>query len=172
MRNFLSIAALTISIASAVAREQPGTNAPPIGLSGAAGITNASPGTAAPESPDLTYEYETDKNPRWVQPSEKRPTFGERTTNSIKVAIYGSKDAVKNAGFYFLPKDSRVLHAVEAAVKVAFDPRYSGLQRLKPDGTWMIVRFRNNMRKIDGHRIWELIPLEEGDQIFGAHEVF
>ncbi len=99
----------------------------------------------------------------WNIPSNL-PIYGERESNSIRVAIFGM--SVERPGFYFLPSGATVSNAVDAAGLKEFVgwKTYSGLARLKSDGSPEMITFPNRRKGL-------LMILDEGDQVYFGHEV-
>jgi hypothetical protein len=103
-------------------------------------------------------------------PPKDLPVYGSPGTNSIRVTVFG--DVVRQ-GVYYLPKNAVVRDAIEAAQgldssKRAWWSYWSGLGRLKADGSPQVVRKFNDDRRQED----ELIPLKDGDWIHIGHEAY
>jgi protein involved in polysaccharide export with SLBB domain len=118
------------------------------------------------------HQYTMANSAHWHRPSTNLPIYGERTTNSIRVAVHGMAAAMIKPGFHFLPRGSHAVDLIKIAGSRLLDPSYSGLQRVEADGRWMIIPFRSGRRQYEHEADWKLIPLEEGDEIYCGHEIY
>src|SRR5580693_4157062 len=106
-------------------------------MSGCRSRSSPAPVTSLPASrSSTTLPTDVVQSLIWNIPSNL-PIFGDRGTNSIRVAIFGM--SVQNPGFYFLPRGATVSNAIDTAGLKKLGSRenigwhYSGIARLKPD---------------------------------------
>jgi hypothetical protein len=132
--------------------------------SGCRSRSSPAPVTVVPPSPPPATVADVVQSLIWNIPSGL-PIFGVAGSNSIRVVIFGM--SVQHPGFYFLPRGATVSDAVDAAgsKQIVAWKHYSGIARLKPDGSPSKIDFPS---RGEGLRI----QLNEGDQIYFAHEVY
>ena len=107
-------------------------------------------------------------NRTWKLPSDL-PVFANTARGSIIVTVYGR--SVNWPGIYYLRRRSTVQDAIGAAhgLKeiVGWEYPYSGIERLKEDGSVETIWFHRNTRTND-----EQTVLQDFDRLCISHEVY
>jgi hypothetical protein len=122
-------------------------------------------GLAVPPSRPL--EAEISQTERWPAPP-MLPTFGAATGTSIRVVVFGVPGAVQRPGYYYLPHNSVVRDAVQAAQGLG--PRVysgaSGVERRRREGCFEFIRFK-------GFTTVDLqLELRDGDKLYFGCEYY
>lgn len=153
---------MVMLVTAAMARQQATASSPPTAETEAK--INDPAGNLPSQPTALARKLWLSGRPAWPLPPKDLPTFGQRTADSIKVAIHGDSGCVKKPGYYFLQKGSTVSNLIDAAQGLhrrATWSHLSGIQRQATNNAWEAVRFSTHSRDIESS-----IALRDGDMIY------